>query len=136
MAESAPASGFVLSNKLYDPLKFLALVLLPGLGTLYLALSGIWGLPNGEQVVGTITAIDLALGGILHVSSSNFAGDVGPGTPVGKFVVTELGDGRKNVKMELSQDPATFLDNQVISFTLAHELSEPVPPVSSQEDRG
>lgn len=61
-----------LDSKVYDFLKFLALILLPALGTLYFALAGIWGLPYGEQVVGTIMAIDTFLGAILGISSSNY----------------------------------------------------------------
>ena len=33
---------FKFSNKIYDALKWIALYLLPALGTLYFALSGIW----------------------------------------------------------------------------------------------
>lgn len=61
-----------MSNKLYDILKWIALILLPALGTLYFALSGIWGLPYGEQIVGTITAIDTFLGALLGISSINY----------------------------------------------------------------
>lgn len=61
-----------MSNKVYDILKWIAQLLLPALGTLYFALSGIWGLPYGEQVVGTITAIDAFLGMILGISSSAY----------------------------------------------------------------
>jgi hypothetical protein len=46
--------------------------LLPAAGTLYFALAGIWGLPYGEQVVGTITAIDTFLGVILGISTSQY----------------------------------------------------------------
>lgn len=62
-----------MSNKLYDRLKFVALVLLPALATLYLTISAIWGLPYGEAVAGTITAIDTFLGALLGVSSKNYA---------------------------------------------------------------
>lgn len=61
-----------LSNKMYDTMKWVALYLLPALGTLYFALSGIWGLPYGEQIVGTITAVDTFLGVILGISSSQY----------------------------------------------------------------
>ncbi|MCD8155164.1 MAG: phage holin [Clostridiales bacterium] len=61
-----------LSNKTYDVLKWIAQYLLPALGTLYFALSGIWGLPYGEQVVGTVTAVDTFLGVILGLSSSSY----------------------------------------------------------------
>ena len=53
-------------------LKWVALILLPALGTLYFALAGIWGLPFGEQIVGTITAIDTFLGAILGISTNNY----------------------------------------------------------------
>ena len=69
-----------LSNTCYDFLKWIALYLLPALGTLYFALSGIWGFPYGEQVVGTITAIDTFLGVILGISSANYDGTEGTET--------------------------------------------------------
>ena len=61
-----------ISNKVYDVLKWIAQYLLPALGTLYFALSTIWDFPYGEQVVGTITAIDAFLGAILGLSSATY----------------------------------------------------------------
>lgn len=61
-----------LNNKWYDMLKWIAMYLLPGLGTLYFALSSIWGLPYGEQIVGTITAVDAFLGMLLGISTVNY----------------------------------------------------------------
>ena len=61
-----------MSNKLYDILKWVALILLPALGTLYFTLAGIWGFPYGEQIVGTITAIDTFLGVCLGISTINY----------------------------------------------------------------
>lgn len=61
-----------MSNKVYDILKYIALLVLPALATLYLALASIWGLPYGEQIAGTITAIDTFLGAILKISSDNY----------------------------------------------------------------
>lgn len=61
-----------ISNKVYDILKWIAQYLLPALGTFYFALSTIWGFPYGEQVVGTITAIDAFLGAILGLSSATY----------------------------------------------------------------
>ena len=63
---------FTLSDKAFDTLKWIAMYLLPALGTLYFALSGIWGLPYGEAIVGTITAIDTFLAAILGISSANY----------------------------------------------------------------
>ena len=61
-----------MSNKIYDLLKWVAMYLLPALGTLYFALAGIWGFPYGEEVVGTITAIDTFLGVILGISNAQY----------------------------------------------------------------
>lgn len=61
-----------MSNKLYDTLKWIALIFLPASGTLYFALAGIWGFPYAEQVVGTITAIDTFIGVIIGISSAQY----------------------------------------------------------------
>ena len=61
-----------ISNNTYDLLKWIALYLLPAIGTLYFAISNIWGFPYGEEIVGTITAIDTFLGVILGLSSVKY----------------------------------------------------------------
>ena len=61
-----------MSNKVYDVLKYVAQIVLPALGTLYFALAAIWGFPYGEQVVGTITAVDAFLGAVLGIASYNY----------------------------------------------------------------
>lgn len=68
-----------MSNKLYDVLKYIAQIGLPAVGTLYYALSAIWGLPYGEQIVGTITAVDTFLGTLLMISSSAYRKENGDG---------------------------------------------------------
>ena len=61
-----------MSNKTYDILKWIALYFLPALATLYFALAGIWNLPYGEQVLGTISAVDTFLGVILGLSNAKY----------------------------------------------------------------
>lgn len=61
-----------MSNRMYDILKWVAMVCLPAIGTLYFALAGIWGFPYGEEVVGTITAIDTFLGVLLGISNVQY----------------------------------------------------------------
>ena len=58
-----------MNNKTYDVLKYIAQIVLPALGTLYFALAQIWGLPYGEEIVGTITALDCFLGALLGLST-------------------------------------------------------------------
>lgn len=66
-----------MSNKTYDCLKWMALIMIPAFGTLYFTISQIWGLPYGEEVVGTITAIDTFLGVCLGISSDNYHKSIG-----------------------------------------------------------
>ena len=61
-----------MSNKTYDILKWIAMIVLPALGTLYFALAGIWNFPYGEEIVGTITALDAFLGAILGISNVTY----------------------------------------------------------------
>lgn len=61
-----------MTNKTYDVLKWIAQYFLPALGTLYFALSNIWNLPFGEEIVGTITAIDAFLGVLLGISTVQY----------------------------------------------------------------
>lgn len=72
MQSTTEASSPVISNKMYDRLKFVAQVLLPAVAALYFGLAQIWGLPNGEQVVGTITVIDTFLGAVLLLSAKQY----------------------------------------------------------------
>lgn len=106
MAESE-ASSQLFTNALYDKLKFIALVLLPALGTLYFALDALWGWKHGTQVVGTITAIDTFLGVVLQLSSkqyyksgANFDGDVN--------VIPE--DGGHKVQLAFNAPPEDIVD--------------------------
>jgi hypothetical protein len=62
----------MMNNKTYDVLKWIAQYLLPALATLYFAIAQVWGLPYGEQIVGTITAIDTFLGVILGISTVQY----------------------------------------------------------------
>ena len=61
-----------LSNKAYDIMKYIALILLPALGTLYFALAKIWGFPYAAEIVGTISAVDAFLGALLQISTDQY----------------------------------------------------------------
>jgi len=62
----------MLNNRIYDVLKYIAQIVLPAIATLYFALSQIWGLPYGEEIVGTITAVDCFLGALLGISNVQY----------------------------------------------------------------
>lgn len=67
-----------MTNRTYDVLKYIAQIIIPAAGTLYFALAGIWGLPYGEQIVGTLTAIDAFLGAVLKLSSDQYYKELKP----------------------------------------------------------
>ena len=61
-----------MTNKTYDILKWFAQIALPALAALYAALASIWGFPYGEEIVGTISAVDVFLGALLQISTNNY----------------------------------------------------------------
>lgn len=63
----------IFDNETYDLLKWIAMIVLPAVGSLYFGLASIWGLPYGEQIVGTITVIDTFIGALLGISSAQYA---------------------------------------------------------------
>lgn len=62
-----------MSNKVYDILKWIAVIVLPAIGTLYATISAIWGFPFTEEVPATIMAIDTFLGAVMMISSNNYS---------------------------------------------------------------
>lgn len=60
-----------MSNKVYDHLKVTALILTPVLAFLA-SLVNIWGLPYGEQIVATLTAIDTLIGAVVVVANKAY----------------------------------------------------------------
>lgn len=61
-----------MSNRTYDILKYMALFVLPALATLIITIFGIWDIPYGEAIAGTITAINTFLGAILKISTDKY----------------------------------------------------------------
>ena len=61
-----------LSNTMYDILKWIALVFLPAIASLYFGLARIWGLPAPGEIVGTLTLVDTFLGALLGISTMNY----------------------------------------------------------------
>lgn len=65
----------IISGKTYDSLKKLVQFILPAAGALYFGLSQIWGLPAGEQVVGTVAALTVFFSAVLGVSNRAYNND-------------------------------------------------------------
>ena len=57
-----------LPDKLYDVLKWIALIALPACAVLYFTLAKIWGFPYGAEITATINAVALFIGALIGVS--------------------------------------------------------------------
>lgn len=63
---------FKMSNELYDALKWLCIAILPAISTAVGIIFPIWGIPYGDQIAKTITAIATCIGACLGISSINY----------------------------------------------------------------
>lgn len=63
-------------DKLYDILKWVVIIVLPAIATLYAALSAVWAWPYSDEVVTTITAVDTFLGAVLCISTATYNKEV------------------------------------------------------------
>jgi imidazoleglycerol phosphate synthase glutamine amidotransferase subunit HisH len=104
-----------LSNKTYDQAKFVAQILLPGVGTLYFAIAAIWGLPKADEVVGTITAVDAFLGLLLGLSSSSYNKDAS--NYDGEVFVEDRGDFKTlTLGLESHEDVDTIANKSQVTL--------------------
>ena len=61
-----------MSNKVYDVMKWIVMIVLPALATLYAGLAGTWGLPYAEEIPKTITLVNTFLGAAMMFSNAQY----------------------------------------------------------------
>ena len=61
-----------INDKVYDVLKWIAMLFLPALALLVRTVFQIWGIPYGEEISATIVAINAFLGAILGISNIGY----------------------------------------------------------------
>ena len=64
-----------ISDRLYDVLKWVVLVVIPALATCYVALSAIWGWPYADEIAKTAAAVCTLLGALLGISTAQYNKD-------------------------------------------------------------
>lgn len=94
-----------MTNKTYDILKYVALLVVPAFATFVSAVGIVWGIPHTNEVVTTITAFGVFLGAALGVSSKNYE----PETH-GNLVVTKHDD----VYADFVSEPTNLKDGDTI----------------------
>jgi hypothetical protein len=114
LSESTNTSKPLFTGAQYDVLKRIAQYVLPALATFYITVGTLWGLPNVEQVAGTITAIDVALGVILGISKRSYNASDAPYD--GTLVVVPQEDGGTLYSLEVDGDPEAIKDLSSVNF--------------------
>lgn len=61
-----------LDDKVYDVLKWIALVALDAIGVFYKAIATIWGLPLGDEILATCAALSVLIGTLIGVSTIRY----------------------------------------------------------------
>lgn len=119
MTSTTPVTKPLLKNEVYDVLKFIAQIALPAVGTLYFALAAIWSLPHPEQVIGTITAVDVFLGVLLGLSTSSY--NKSEAVHDGTMVVNTSDPMKDTYSLELTTPVEDLANKKVITFKVNNE---------------
>ena len=60
----------MITNKVYDVLKWIAMLFLPALAILVKTVFLIWNIPYGDEISATIVAVNAFLGAVLGISNT------------------------------------------------------------------
>lgn len=61
-----------MTDKVYNILKYCALIAIPAIGTFYTTIASLWGWSYITEVSGTILAFDTLLGAFIGISSARY----------------------------------------------------------------
>nr|DAP25652.1 MAG TPA: holin [Caudoviricetes sp.] len=65
-----------MTDKVYNILKYIALIAIPAIGTFYTTVASLWGWSHITEVSGTILAFDTLLGAFIGISSARYQPEV------------------------------------------------------------
>lgn len=113
-----------MKSSTYDFLKFLSLVVLPALATLYVGLGLLWGAPAVEQVVGTIALIDTVLGIVIGKSAKNYKELIQTPQVIGDLIVVQDPDGVPTGQFKLvgTEENPIFEVGRLAGFRVKREM--------------
>jgi len=104
----------VITGKLYDRLKFAAMVGLPAIATLYLGLGQLWGWPATEQVVASIVLVNTCLGTLLQLSARSYYKDDSNYDGFLSSKGVDEDTGIPDLSLTVTKDPREILDGQTV----------------------
>ena len=103
-----------MTNKTYDRLKFLTMIVLPAMAALYFAVAQIWGLPNAEQVVGTIAAVTTFLGAVLGITSGQYKKS--DAAYDGQIIVDTTDPDKETFVLDYNRHPLDLIEQDKVVF--------------------
>lgn len=108
--------ALVFSTGTYEALRVLVQILLPGVATLYTALSAVWNWGHTDQVLGTLAALTVFLGLILGVARRSY--NKSDAQYDGVIHVTETDDGVKKAALVLKnyENPSDVVNQKSVTF--------------------
>jgi hypothetical protein len=116
----------ILSPAVYDKLKKTVQFILPLIGSIYFGLGQIWGFPKIEEVIGSITVLNTALGSVVGISKSR--ADKADTATDGDLVITEDPGGVASWMMAFEGDPELLKDRENITFKVKKQsVYDPTP---------
>lgn len=123
MSESSHAKSKtpLLSDSMYNVVKKSATIVLPALGALYFSLAQIWGLPNAEEVMGSIAAVNTFLGVVVQISKKSYYAS--GAQYVGEIQVEDRGN-KKVASLVLDGDPEEVLSMSEATFKIQNDTGE------------
>lgn len=115
----------ILNSKLYNALKWVALILLPGFASFYLGFGQIWDFPETDKIVGSITLMDTFLGAMLQLSSKTYQND--PRNVDGYVTPTnpDPDTGIPGVAFTMSRHPIDFFDRDKVILKVGSPPAQP-----------
>lgn len=107
-------SVLVLSDAVYQRLKFVVQILIPALSTLYFTLSSVWDLPQTEKVIGTAAALTTFLGALLVISTKSYNNS--DAKFAGEINIHTNDVGTKVYSLDLKGDPEDIDKSKEVTF--------------------
>ena len=107
----------LLTSKQYNVLKWIVIIVLPAIITVYSTFSNIWGWPYGDQIAASLSAVTLFLGVVIGVSTNSY--NKSSAGPSGTLVVDNTGSSAQTY-IAFEQDPKTLADGNQITFNVKH----------------
>jgi hypothetical protein len=114
---------YLISNKVYNILKWVVMIFLPAFATLYITLAQVWDFPNPDDVVTTCAALATFLGILIGVGTRSWNNSEGKYD--GELAITgqDPDTGNPDLSLKITRDPNELAAKRTIRLK---SISNPV----------